>query len=164
MAGNHLEQLIAEWYEYQGYFVRRNVLVGPRAKGGYECELDVVAFKPCEKKLVHIEPSLDAASWENREKRYTKKFAAGRKYIPELFEGLDVPAAIDQIALFYLVGKANRTIIGGGRIMLVPELLREIIDGLSRHKIAKQAITENFPLLRTIRWVAQLKDQLFGGD
>jgi hypothetical protein len=48
--------------------------------------------------------------------------------------------------------------------MLVPELLREIIDGLSRHKIAKQAITENFPLLRTIRWVAQLKDQLFGGD
>ena len=44
MAINFLEQLIAEWYEYRGYFVRRNVLVGRRLKGGYECELDIVAF------------------------------------------------------------------------------------------------------------------------
>ena len=42
MSANHLEQLIAEWYEFQGYFVRRNVLVGKRSKGGYECELDVI--------------------------------------------------------------------------------------------------------------------------
>lgn len=44
MANNHLEQLVAEWYEHSGYFVRRNVLVGLRRNGGYECELDVVAF------------------------------------------------------------------------------------------------------------------------
>ena len=31
MAHNHLEQMIAEWYEYQGYFVRRNVFVGVAA-------------------------------------------------------------------------------------------------------------------------------------
>ena len=62
MAVNHLEQLVAEWYEYQGYFVRKNVLVGKRAKGGYECELDIVAFNPATKKLVHIEPSLDAGT------------------------------------------------------------------------------------------------------
>jgi len=43
---NHLEQLVTEWYEYRGYFVRRNVQVGPRLKGEYECELDVVAFHP----------------------------------------------------------------------------------------------------------------------
>src|SRR5690554_419807 len=41
---NHLEQLVAEWYEYRGYFVRRNIQVGPRANGGYECELDAVLF------------------------------------------------------------------------------------------------------------------------
>ena len=29
---NFLEELVAEWYEYQGYFVRRNVLVGPSEK------------------------------------------------------------------------------------------------------------------------------------
>lgn len=75
---NHLEQLVAEWYEYRGYFVRRNVQVGPRTKGGYECELDVVAFHPAQNHLVHIEPSMDADSWTKREKRYAKKFSAGR--------------------------------------------------------------------------------------
>ena len=41
MAGNHLESLVAEWYEFRGYFVRRNIRVGKRSKGGYECELCV---------------------------------------------------------------------------------------------------------------------------
>ena len=38
IATNYLERLLAEWYEYKGYFVRRNVMVGKRAKGGHECE------------------------------------------------------------------------------------------------------------------------------
>ena len=42
MAHNYLERLVAEWYEYQRYFVRRNILVGMRDKGGHACELDVV--------------------------------------------------------------------------------------------------------------------------
>ena len=52
---NFLKQLAAEWYEYRGYFVRRNVRVGQRAGGGFAGELDVVAFNPIEKRLVHIE-------------------------------------------------------------------------------------------------------------
>ena len=31
MANNFLEQLVTEWYEYRGYFVRRNVPVGKRS-------------------------------------------------------------------------------------------------------------------------------------
>jgi hypothetical protein len=46
MAGNHLEDLVAEWYQFQGFFVRRNIQVGKRLRGGYECELDIVAFQP----------------------------------------------------------------------------------------------------------------------
>jgi len=38
---NYLEQLVAEWYEFNGYVVRRDVLVGRRPRGGYERELDV---------------------------------------------------------------------------------------------------------------------------
>jgi len=85
---NFLEQLVAEWYEYQHYFVRRNVRVGRRSMGGYESELDVVAFSPEKKHLVHIEPSMDSDSWEKREKRFAAKFAAGRSHIPSLFKGL----------------------------------------------------------------------------
>lgn len=78
MAGNHLESLVAEWYEFNGYFVRRNVKVGRRPQGGYECELDVVAFSPEKNSIVHVEPSLDADTWQERERRYAKKFRAGR--------------------------------------------------------------------------------------
>jgi len=33
---NHLEQLVAEWLEFKGYFVRRNVKVGKLPRGGHE--------------------------------------------------------------------------------------------------------------------------------
>ena len=47
----------------------------------HESELDVVAFNPETKHLVHIEPSMDCFTWEKREKRYKQKFAAGKKDI-----------------------------------------------------------------------------------
>ena len=73
MATNYLEQLVAEWYEYQGYFIRRNVRVGKLPKGGYEGELDIVAFHPEKKHLVHIEPTHDAHTWAKREERFENK-------------------------------------------------------------------------------------------
>ena len=44
MADNYLEQLVAEWYEYKGYFVKKNLWVGKLSSGGYECELDDGTF------------------------------------------------------------------------------------------------------------------------
>jgi hypothetical protein len=38
------ERLIVEGYESQGYFFLRNVMGGKREKGGWECELNIVAF------------------------------------------------------------------------------------------------------------------------
>jgi len=96
MANNFLEQLVAEWYEYRGYFVRRNVPVGRRARGGYEAELDVVAFNPGTRHLVHLEPSMDAESWETRERRFRRKFDAGREHIPEpLFALLSIEIQLE---------------------------------------------------------------------
>jgi hypothetical protein len=163
VVANHLEQLVAEWCEFNGYFVRRNVHVGKRAKGGYDCELDVVAFNPLSKHLVHVEPSLDALSWEKRERRYSKKFKAGRKYIPKLFRWLDVSVPIDQVAVLVFASKASRDRIGGGRIMLVPEVLREITDDLGQRRVANRAVPEGFPLLRMIQFVAQYQAELFRG-
>ncbi len=42
---NHLEQLVAEWLQFNGYYVRVSVQVGPRPKGGFEGELDVVGIR-----------------------------------------------------------------------------------------------------------------------
>jgi hypothetical protein len=62
---NFLEQLIGEWYEYTGCFVRTNIKFGKRSAGGYEGEIDVAAFDPRTKCLIHIEASTDADSWKN---------------------------------------------------------------------------------------------------
>jgi hypothetical protein len=157
MAGNHLEDLIAEWYEFRGYFVRRNVLVGPRAAGGYECELDVVAFHPVLKHLVHLEPSLDADSWEKREHRFTKKFAAGRRYIPGLFEGIVLPSELEQHAVLAFVGQETRPTLGGGQLVPAATVLGEIIRGIAGRRLAKSAVPEQFPLLRTLQYVTEFK-------
>lgn len=157
---NHLEQLVGEWYEYQGYFVRRNVWVGALAHGGYECELDVIAFNPKKKHLVHIEPSRDAFSWRKREERYRKKFAAGKKYIPKLFKGFDLPRKIEQIAILRAASKQNHKSLGGGRILLIKDLLIEIMLELKTKRVGKEAVPEQWPLLRTLQFVAEYRKEI----
>lgn len=83
---NFLEQLVAEWYAFQGYFVRTNIKFGKRAKGGYLGEMDVVAFHPKEKTLTHIETSMDADSWSERKKRFQRKFQDANSHFKELFD------------------------------------------------------------------------------
>lgn len=154
---NFLEQLSREWYEYRGYFVRQNVNVGKLPKGGWECELDVVAFHPKTRHLVHVEPSMDAESWDVRERRYAKKFAAGRKYIPKLFDGIDLPHEIEQIALLVFASTANRTILGGGRIVILDQFLAQILCGLRDAKITSSAVPEQLPILRTLQFVSHYR-------
>ena len=161
MPNNFLEQLVAEWYEYKGYFVRRNVPVGKRRKGGYECELDVVAFNPSERHLLHIEPSMDAESWETRERRYRKKFDAGRKHIPGLFPGFDLPHEIEQIAILVFASKVNHPTLGGGKVLLVSDLMREILENLGNKKIASNAVPEHHALLRTLQFVVEYRKKVF---
>lgn len=160
---NYLEQLVSEWYEYQGYFVRRNVNVGRRPQGGWECELDVVAFNPESKHLVHVEPSMDASSWAVREQRYKRKFEAGRKHIPKLFSGIDLPDQMDQIALFEFASTANHKTLAGGRVMLVSELLSEISSSIRTKKIASAAVSEQYPILRTIQFMCQYEAAIRSG-
>jgi hypothetical protein len=160
MAINFLEQLISEWYELQGYFIRKNVFVGKRPNGGYECELDVVAFHPSKKHLVHIEASMDAASWAEREGRFNKKFEAGRKYIPLLFKGLDIPADIDQMAVLIFASKQKRDTLAGGKLILGNDLLEMIFTDLQYRSLYSQTIPEQFPILRAFQFVAQYRKEV----
>ena len=161
MANNFLEQLVAEWYEYRGYFVRRNIAVGRRTKGGYECGLDIVALDPVRRHLVHIEPSMDAESWEKRERSFRKKFEAGLRYIPGLFPGLDLPEEIEQIAIFAFASRVNHPTLAGRKVLLVSDLMREIIEDLSDKKIVSAAVPEHHPILRTLQFVVEYRKKVF---
>lgn len=154
MSVNHLETLVAEWYEFRGYFVRRNVQVGKRPNGGYDCELDIVAFHPERKELIQIEPSLDTDAWDKRELRYRKKFDAGRRHIPALFRGVEVPEKIDQIALF-VYGGGGRTKVGGGTVMFIREFMAAVHAEISPRRVNSAAVPEGFPHLRTLQFASQ---------
>jgi hypothetical protein len=146
---NFLESLVAEWYEFKGYFVRRNVRVGKRPRGGFEGELDVVAFNPAENRLVHIEVSSDADSWLTRESRLKRKFECGRKYIGEVFIGITLPD-IEPIAIFNEVrGKRHPSIIASGQLLPMDEFLRKVREGLPSSY--QQVIHEKFVILRALQ-------------
>jgi len=78
---NHLEQLLFEYYEWNGFIVKSNVFVGKRSGGGWEGEIDIACYNPYTNELLQFEPSLDAQPWVKREKRFSKKFEVGRQYI-----------------------------------------------------------------------------------
>jgi hypothetical protein len=155
---NFLEQLVAEWLEYRGYFVRRNVKVGLRSMGGYDGELDVVGFHPGKRHLVHYEASMDSDPWPKRELRFSKKFAAGRTHIPKLFEGLKAPSKIEQVALLVYCSRSGRSHLGGGRLVMIRDLMAGIKEELNRHRSSKSAVPEQFTILRALQFANDFWD------
>jgi hypothetical protein len=158
---NHLEELMREWYEYRGYLVRVNDRVGRRTKGGHEGELDIVAFHPAKKHLVHIETSTDAGSWSEREKKLKRKFATGDRHIRSLFQGLDLPDKIEKIALFALGDTKSRGGLCGAKILSIGDVLCEIFASIRTQRFASNAIPEKYSILRTLQQVARYKKPVF---
>ena len=148
---NHLETLTAEWLAYNGYFTRSTIKVGKRAKGGWEGELDVVGFHPARQHFIHVECSADAWTWPKREEIFQRKFYIGRKHAAELFSGMELPTALDQVVVHGYAGAADKyRDLGGGRLMTSQELAAEIMNGIPANSW-KSAVPENFPLMRTLQ-------------
>ena len=150
---NHLEQLVAEWLQYNDYFVRVSVPVGARPKGGFEGELDVVALNLGRQHLIHVECSLDALAAEKREIRYSEKFERGRRFIKSVFAGFPVPDTLEQVVILQFYGGTSRT-LGGARLMTVRDLVNEILSGLEGTSPRSKAVSSNLPLLRTLQLAA----------
>jgi hypothetical protein len=149
---SHLEALIAEYLEWQGFLIRRNIKVGRLGHGGWEMELDIVGFHPQSARLVHYEPSIDALSWEIRESRYKKKFEAGRNYIlRDIFSWLPPSTHLQQFAVFVNHPRGRDT-IAEGIILSIDELMAEIrAKVIACGAMNRNAIPEQYPLLRTIQ-------------
>ena len=151
---NFLEQLVAEWYEYSGYFVRSNVKFGKRKKGGYTGEMDVVAFDPASGVFLHIETSSDADSGARRKKRFEKKFADASNYYDTLF-----PFQKKEVRRIAVVGfekKSNLQCHEGIKYKTIRELTGEICAELKKKKLMTAAVPERYPLLRAIQFAVGL--------
>lgn len=115
-------------------------------------ELDVIAFHPMTKHLIHLEPSLDAHSWEKREQRFSKKFEAARKYIlTDIFTWLEPDTLIEQIAIL-ICHPSNRHELCGAAIISIDEFVAKVrVEIASLGIMAKNAIPEQYPQLRAIQ-------------
>jgi hypothetical protein len=149
---SHLESLIAEYFDWQGYIVRRNIKVGRLGHGGWEMELDIVGYDPTSNTVVHYEPSIDALNWGKREARYLKKFEAGRKYtFTEVFSWLPPETPLKQVAVF-ISRPREKNEIAGGILISIDELMSEIrAKVVERGPMCRNAIPEQYPLLRTLQ-------------
>lgn len=152
---NHLEQLVSEWLQYNQYFVRVSVPVGPRKNGGFEGELDVVAVNPVTQHLIHVECSLDALSAEKREERFRLKFERGRRYIGDVFKGFPIPDVLEQVLILQFAS-GNVREFAGIRLVTVRDLFHEMYDGLKGTSPASRAVPSNLPLLRTVQLAADV--------
>jgi hypothetical protein len=154
---NFLESLVAEWYEYTGYFVRSNARARKRPKGGWDVELDVLAYSPSDQRLIHIETSSDASSWNERKDKFlNKKFILSR----EEYEWL-IGSSTKTIEKVAIVGwNLTKIDLNWGndiRILTIPQLLAKIAARLRATPFGKEAIPESFPLLRAMQMVLEFE-------
>lgn len=148
---NHLETLIGEYLEWQGYFVVKNKKVGRLSHGGWTMELDVIGYHPKTNSVVHYEPSTDADDWEKREARFTKKMNAAKLFISTEVLTHTKFTNIRHIAVLPSHPK-SRDQIAGFELQSIDELINEIKIEVSKvGKLRQSAISENFPLLRTLQ-------------
>jgi hypothetical protein len=148
---NFLERLVAEWYEYTGHFVRANTRTRKRAKGGWDVELDVLAFAPGDQRLIHVETSGDANSWSERKNRFRKKFILSDQEYETL-----IGFKVQRVERIAVVGwtKSTKADLNWGdniRVILIPTLMEEITSKLTGIDPLRQAVPEGFPLLRAMQ-------------
>ena len=86
------------------------------------------------------------------ERRFAKKFEAGRKYIfTEVFPWLSPETPLRQYCVLVRHPR-NRSSLAGGTIISIDELMRCIKDEISQSGImAKSAVPEQYRLLRTVQ-------------
>lgn len=154
---NFLEQLTAEYHSHMGYFVRTNIKYGRRARGGYEGEMDVVAYHPESLALLHVETSMDALSWEKRKKKFRRKFALASNYYYKLFK-----FDIKEIEKMVIVGFNNppKDFWEVSQIKSIPNFIGEITDYLSQYDPLRAVIPENYPLLRSMQFAIHYDERL----
>ena len=148
---NFLEQLVAEWYEYRGYFARTNIKFDKRKQGGYSGEMDVVAFHPTKKEAFHIETSSDADSWKERDNKFRKKFGNAAKQYIKLFPFVE--GRLKKIAIVGYGEPKKRAFGPDIEVKSISSFIQEICEELAKTNIMSQMVPEQYPLLRAIQMV-----------
>ncbi len=137
--------------------MRTNVRARKRSAGGWDMELDVLAYQPSTQSLFHVETSGDADSWAERKKRFLeKKFVLSKSEYEEM---LDSPIAdIRRLAIVSWAAstKADLDWGEGVEVLTIPTFLAQITSTLKDRDFMTESVPEGYPILRTIQMVIQI--------
>ena len=153
---NFLEQVVAEWFNLKGYFVKTNIRFGKGSHGGVKGEMDVVAFQPQTKEFVHVEASNGAASWEKQCETIERKFKLAGQHYDDMFQFPHESTRLIAISGFGRVAPdwaKERLVESGVTLESVPEFFRKVTADIQDRPITKGTISETLPLLRAIQFV-----------
>jgi hypothetical protein len=153
---NFLEELVAEWFAYLGYHVRRNVQVGPRDGGGYSRELDVVALKldrkPEQCELVHVETS------NAKPPDIAARFESAARYYGEAFPNVDLPVPTLRL-IVGVGGKPKSETVNGIEVWNLAHLLNEITSTLPKEDWDRRAVPQTYPLIRLVQAIRDCRPE-----
>ena len=91
--------------------------------------------------LIHEEASVSKID----EAKCTKKFELGGRYISKVFDGLDLPTEIDQIARTTVDSDKSRVVLSAGRVMLVREFYEQIFGELKAIRMGATLFLKSIP-------------------
>ncbi|NPA51438.1 MAG: hypothetical protein GXO22_00895 [Aquificae bacterium] len=161
MYENFLEELIYEYFEFKNFFVKRNIKLRKRTRGGYDREIDILALCPRNNHLYHIESSFAADSWEQTILNFkNKKFDITQEEYANLIGLSADKIKIFKVAILLNVPKKNRKqkkedfkIKTGAKLLSIGEFMRIVKHSIKFREPLKKAVPEKYPLLRTIQFL-----------
>ena len=150
MSYNVLEELAKEYYEYiKEYFVRTNVRFNKRKKkGGYKGEIDILAYVPNERKLIHLECSMGGESNDNGFKKAKKKFPDNLDYKNLYPDNTLDFEKVEKLFIFKQTKELNDIVMPEGvKSVNLGAFIREVYNSLNTD-IMNKIIPEAYPLLQ----------------
>lgn len=161
-----LEQLVREFYEVQGYWVRTNVRFEPTGHGGYAGEADILAWDSESSVLLHVETTLATTAWSDRSKRIEKQFTKAAQHYEEMFP---LPRGriirVEKVAILRISrnSKGMKQGIPGAKLVPLGEFMCQVADLVTARFRGNRSPPEQYPLLRTIYFLKKAEREAVSG-
>ncbi len=160
MYTNFLEQLISEYFEYNGYFTKSNIKIRKRNRGGYDREIDILAYCPKNDYVYHIETSFALVGWEREIEIFKKKFDIKIVEYADILGLNPERIKIFKRAIILEVPKKDRKnkkiefqSKTDAKLLSIGEFMDIVKYKLQKFKPINKAVPQNLPLLRAIQFV-----------
>lgn len=149
-----LLQLACEYYQFMGFFIRRNLKFGEFKLSENSGEIELLAYNYKENILFHFETAQEVGTWDNKIAKLTKKFNEAELYYSDYVNTTDI-----QIQRVSVIGTGEGSIENikqfekktRSKLLNIKEFLKHIKVEVMKHDPYKELMPEGYPLLRAIQ-------------